>query len=95
MDGALVRMVENPAARVAGQETVARAHADAQALADPDGSPRRSMGQARWDSVPHLRYDRILKVARTIADLAGADPILSDPVIEAVQYHSLDRQIWT
>jgi magnesium chelatase family protein len=39
-------------------------------------------------------YDRILKVARTIADLTGADRVLSDHVSEAVQYRSLDRQIW-
>ncbi len=39
-------------------------------------------------------YDRILKVARTIADLAGNESISDDDLCEAVQFRSLDRQKW-
>ena len=39
-------------------------------------------------------YDRVLKVARTIADLAGSDQVTNDHVAEACTYRELDRNYW-
>lgn len=39
-------------------------------------------------------YDRILKVARTIADIEGKEKICREHISEAVNYRTLDRQLW-
>ena len=39
-------------------------------------------------------YDRVIKVARTIADLSDKEDIAPEHVCEAVQYRTLDRKLW-
>ena len=39
-------------------------------------------------------YEKILKIARTIADLTGEDVLEPTHIAEAVQYRALDRQLW-
>jgi magnesium chelatase family protein len=39
-------------------------------------------------------HDRILRVARTVADLEGGDAIKAEHVVEAIGYRSLDRKLW-
>ena len=39
-------------------------------------------------------YDRILKVARTAADLSGSVNIRIEDLAEAIHYRSLDREVW-
>ena len=65
------------------------------AFCELDEPTRELLKQAMTEyNLSARAYDRILKVARTIADLRGAETISSDDISEAIQYRSLDRQLW-
>jgi magnesium chelatase family protein len=60
-----------------------------------DASRQRLEGAVTRLGLSARAYTRILKVARTIADLAGRDEIGPQDVSEAVRYRSLDRAYWS
>ncbi len=55
-----------------------------------------SLIQAAYDKMGMSArgYDRIMRVARTIADLEGSSLILAKHIAEAIQYRSLDKKYW-
>ena len=61
-----------------------------------DDSGERTLEMAmRRMSLSARAHDRILKVARTVADLDDSVPVTARHIAEAIQYRSLDRNYWS
>ena len=58
------------------------------------GAERLLASQMESESLSARAYTRVLKVARTIADLAESADIKTEHVAEAIQYRTLDRDLW-
>ena len=63
------------------------------AMPDAEGMQRLEAAIKKFD-LSARAYDRILKVARTIADLDGVPTIGKEQIMEAISYRNLDRSTW-
>jgi len=69
---------------------------DIKSFAKPDPEGRKLLEAAMKELRLSARaYFKLLKIARTIADLSEATWILPEHIAEAIQYRSLDRQWWS
>jgi magnesium chelatase family protein len=59
--------------------------------AESQGYREHAMAQMNFSARAH---DRILKVSRTLAGLAGKQNITGNEILEAIQFRSLDRQLF-
>ncbi len=73
------------------QMTTRQVRANCELSADAERLLERAMQQQGLTARAH---DRILKVARTIADLGGAEHLNVSHLAEAIQYRTLDRSYW-
>ena len=85
-------------ARFAGTDIVSNARIPTSKLKEfcplTDGAGTLLKGAFERMGLSARAYDRLLKVARTIADLDGSDVIDTPHIAEAIQYRSLDRKYW-
>jgi magnesium chelatase family protein len=71
-------------------------HRELRKLTALDEAAERTLEMAmRKLSLSARAHDRILKVARTVADLGHSETVSAKHIAEAVQYRSLDRSYWT
>ena len=71
-------------------------HEQLRKLSDLDEAGERTLEMAvRRMGLSARAHDRILKVARTIADIAASETVSAKHVAEAVQYRGLDRSYWS
>ncbi|MBE6560685.1 MAG: ATP-binding protein [Ruminococcaceae bacterium] len=94
----VIRAREFAAKRFPDGNPIPNGSLDAAATRDmcvPDDAGKMIMKKAMEKMGLSARgYDRILRVARTIADLAGSEQITAAHVAEAVQLRALDRKYW-